>query len=72
MTMRSRQLIVALGIAVIVVWAILVMTRTAAVPAPSIGPTPTGGIGVPASTAIPAGSDAAPSPVGPSPPGTPP
>lgn len=57
MTMRMRQLLVALGIAVILIWAILMINRPSdRLPVPSLGPSPTGGIGVPASTSIPSAS----------------
>ncbi len=62
MTMRTRQLLVGAAIAVLAVWAILVLARPADTPVASEGPSPTGGIGSPASTSIPSASAAASAP----------
>lgn len=45
MTMRSRQIVVAIGLVVLVAWFVLTWTQSAAAPEPSVGPSPTGAIG---------------------------
>lgn len=64
MTMRTRQLLVMLGIVVLVVVAIVASARPSGGPVPSAGPSPTGGIGQPASTVLPTAGDRSPSPAG--------
>jgi hypothetical protein len=44
MTMRSRQLLVAGGLVILLVWAVVAWFGSAGTPAPSRGPAPTGGI----------------------------
>jgi len=54
MTLRTRQVIVAAGLAILVVWALAMwMGSTAQVPAPSLGPSPTGSIGSGPATFVP-------------------
>ena len=65
MTMRSRQILVAMGIVILAIWLIGTWAgSTSPAPTPSIGPSPTGAIGsgatfepsdnlVPASTTTP-------------------
>jgi hypothetical protein len=45
MTLRRRQIVVAAGLVVLVVWALLIWTGSTATPEPSVGPSPTGAIG---------------------------
>jgi hypothetical protein len=62
MTLRTRQVIVAAGLAFLVIWAVATwMGSTAQVPAPSLGPSPTGSIGSGPATFVP-GDDVSPLP----------
>jgi hypothetical protein len=58
--MRNRQTIVAAGLVVLVVWAVIVWSGSTSTPEPSIGPSPTGAIGSAGITFEP--SDASPPP----------
>ena len=45
MTMRNRQILVAIGIVVLAAWVVLTWTGSASTPEPSLGPSATGAIG---------------------------
>ena len=45
MTLRNRQIVVAIGLVVLAAWVVLTWTGSAATPEPSVGPSPTGAIG---------------------------
>ena len=45
MTLRTRQIIVAVGLVVIAAWIVFTWTGSTASPGPSFGPSPTGAIG---------------------------
>lgn len=54
MTLRTRQVIVAAGLAILAVWALVTWMGSAApVPVPSHGPSPTGSIGSGPATFVP-------------------
>jgi len=62
MTLRTRQVIVAAGLAFLAVWALASWIGSAApAPAPSHGPSPTGSIGSGPATFVPS-EDASPLP----------
>jgi hypothetical protein len=62
MTLRTRQVIVVVGLAFLVIWALATWMGSAAqVPAPSLGPSPTGSIGSGPATFVPSG-DSSPLP----------
>ena len=62
MTLRTRQVIVAAGLAFLAVWALATwMGSVAPVPAPTPGPSPTGSIGSGPATFVPS-DDASPLP----------
>ncbi len=62
MTLRTRQVIVVAGLAILVLWALGTwMGSTAQVPAPSLGPSPTGSIGSGPATFVPS-DDVSPPP----------
>ena len=45
MKLRTRQIIVAVGLVILAAWGVLTWTGSATTPEPSVGPSPTGAIG---------------------------
>ena len=63
MTVRTRQVIVAAGLAFLAVWAFATLMGSATpVPVPSQGPSPTGSIGSGPATFVPSEEDVSPVP----------
>jgi hypothetical protein len=62
MTVRTRHAVVVSGLVILVLWALATwMASTAEVPAPSLGPSPTGSIGSGPATFVPS-DDVSPPP----------